>query len=347
MTWYHNNWRYRKKITIQNANVDSNLTDFPLYVYINADSDIGDEARADGYDIRFALLDGTELPYERETWTGGGGSAVTADIWVETDPTAASSTDIYIYYGNTDAVDGEDKNNVWDANFQAVWHLNNTLTDSTGNGYTLTASGGGVTSVTGKIANGYEFDDASSEYAYKNSAPAATPSTYETLAYKHDTASSGVMVCVVDKDVDTEYQHVALVDVGSGQNCWAGVSSGVEKDATTSNTYSINTWHYCVGTFTNSTLREAYLDADIANKGTNVDAQTPVNQDRVAIGGLITATPVAYFDGVLDEIRISDSVRSEAYIKFVWANINEGDNELTWASEEFYPRRASIMGGVF
>lgn len=77
-------WQFRKKITISNTNVGSDLAAFPLLVKITADSDMS-TALSTGYDIRFAGSDGTTLlPYERETWSGGGGSAVTAIFWVQT-----------------------------------------------------------------------------------------------------------------------------------------------------------------------------------------------------------------------------------------------------------------------
>ncbi len=117
----------RKKITIQTANVDTDLTNFPLYVYVNADSDIAD-SNADGYDIRFTQSDGsTLLKYERESWTGGSGSNVTADFWVKSavaDGAGESATDIYIYYRTTDTADGEDATNVWDADYIGVYHMN-------------------------------------------------------------------------------------------------------------------------------------------------------------------------------------------------------------------------------
>ncbi|GAG26647.1 unnamed protein product, partial [marine sediment metagenome] len=133
-------WGFRKEITIQDAYVDSNLRDFPIYVYINADADFH-EALATGYDIRFTQSDGTTLlKYERENWTGGDGGAGTGHFWVKVPSILASGgATIYCYYGKADAEDGEDAVNVWDANFKAVYHLKD-LNDSTGV-YALTASG--------------------------------------------------------------------------------------------------------------------------------------------------------------------------------------------------------------
>src|ERR1700722_16020854 len=72
-------WNYRKQITISHTNVgSSDLTNFPLLVKINNDSDLV-SALSNGQDIRFTEGDGTSLlSYERESWSGGNGNPVTA-----------------------------------------------------------------------------------------------------------------------------------------------------------------------------------------------------------------------------------------------------------------------------
>ena len=54
-------WSFRKRIDIQTAYLDANLTDFQLYVPITADADIGGECLATGHDIRFTAADGTTV----------------------------------------------------------------------------------------------------------------------------------------------------------------------------------------------------------------------------------------------------------------------------------------------
>jgi len=109
-------WTYRKEITIQHAHVDGNLTDFPVYVPIVADGDIGGHVFDDvnGFDIRFTLSDGqTLLKYEREYFNVAAGDA-TAYYWVKVPSILAlSGAVIYIYYNDGDGtVDGEDAENV-------------------------------------------------------------------------------------------------------------------------------------------------------------------------------------------------------------------------------------------
>ena len=130
-------WGFRKKIDIQDTYVDSNLSDFPVYVKIDADADFH-EARSDGYDIRFTEDDGeTLLKYRRLYWTGGNGSAATAHFWVKV-PSILSSggATIYCYYGKSDASDGEDAANTYNSAYKAAWDCDDssgTITDSLGN----------------------------------------------------------------------------------------------------------------------------------------------------------------------------------------------------------------------
>jgi hypothetical protein len=158
---YVTGYAKRKKITVDHTNVDSDLTDFPLLVKITDDAEIGAVAHATGQNIRFTSSDGiTLLKYERESFSVTGGEA-TGIFWVKV-PTISGSanTDIYIYYDNSSAVDGEDAENVW-VDFRQVNHLQESASgpflDSTSNNVDGTASGG-LTSVAGTIGNAIDLD---------------------------------------------------------------------------------------------------------------------------------------------------------------------------------------------
>ena len=49
--WYDSSWLYRKKITINSANVTANLVDFPVLVSLASDSDLASDAQANGDDV--------------------------------------------------------------------------------------------------------------------------------------------------------------------------------------------------------------------------------------------------------------------------------------------------------
>jgi hypothetical protein len=135
----------RKKITISNTNVISDLTNFPVMVKFTSDADIGGLARSDGYDIRFTSSDGaTLLNYERELFSISSGNA-SGTFWVCV-PTVASAspTDIYIYFGKADASSDTSTRTFWDGDYSNIYHFGeygDGLNDSSANGNHLTNNG--------------------------------------------------------------------------------------------------------------------------------------------------------------------------------------------------------------
>lgn len=149
---YLSGYTKRKKITISNTNVISDLTNFPVMVKFTNDSDIGGVARSDGYDVRFTSSDGTTLlDYERELFSISSGNA-SGIFWVCV-PTVASaaSTDIYMYFGKADASTDVSVTTFWDADYSNIYHFGEAgsgLNDSSANGNHLT--NGGLTISGGK-----------------------------------------------------------------------------------------------------------------------------------------------------------------------------------------------------
>ncbi len=90
-------WLYRKEITISHPDVGTaDLNDFPLYVKIDGDADMA-AALSNGHDVRFTTADGSALlDYERESWSGGDGTPLTATFWVKV-PTISYSQNTTIY----------------------------------------------------------------------------------------------------------------------------------------------------------------------------------------------------------------------------------------------------------
>ena len=96
-------WNYRKShiITHPTGGLTNYQTKIRVYRTTGIDSGdtvyIGDKCLADYGDIRFINSAGTELDYWMETNAGS-----YADFWVEID-SIETSTNIYIYYGNSSA----------------------------------------------------------------------------------------------------------------------------------------------------------------------------------------------------------------------------------------------------
>lgn len=162
------NWQYRKKITVDYTKVSGDLTHFPVYLKITDDSSIGSHALSNGYDIRFVAADETTiLDYERVTFSISGGLC-NAVFWIRIPALSSTvNTDFYIYYGNSNAYDGQYHIGVWSEGgsnyYKGVWHLNQTPTgiageilDSSASSNNATAVGS-PTSVNGITGNALSF----------------------------------------------------------------------------------------------------------------------------------------------------------------------------------------------
>jgi hypothetical protein len=150
--WYSTDWNFRKEIAIDHTKIDSDLVSFPFYISLDSDTELATDTQVDGDDILFTDLNGHKLSHEIEYFDPGTGRL---DVHIKI-PELSSSTDtkMYVYYRNDDTASQQNVSDVWSNNYTAVWHLSST-TDSTGNGYTLNSTTGGVIEESGGMLSGY------------------------------------------------------------------------------------------------------------------------------------------------------------------------------------------------
>ncbi len=343
-------WSYRKEITISHVNVGSApLSNFPLLVKIAADSDMS-AALSSGYDIRFTTSDGTTLlSYERESWSGGGGSAAAGIFWVKV-PTIsnASDTAIYAYYGNSSAVDGQNATDVWDPNYDGVWHLGFSLTaDSTSNANNGT-NNGAATTTDGQIYGGGDFSPGTISVSNNVSTTDFTISTW----FKVNGASGfGTFIAKESGPLNRNFwlgESGGAGGYGSPGAVDLLYSSGGTGDAGkayTSSTYDDNTWHLAESTYDGTNIR-IYIDGALS---TTVAAPTPDTPNASTTFGVDTPDMDRYL-GELNEIHVSSIPRPANWINFEYCNemsttsshcsVPTGgyaSNEITFASQAIPP----------
>jgi len=316
--WYDTSWSYRKKITINHTKVpNTNQTNFPVLIN-RTDTDWTDTANGghDGGDILFTSSDGTtKLDHEIEKYVPSTGELI---AWVEVPAVSASvDTEIYIYYGYAATSDQWNVTGTWDSNFKMVQHLEETSghhMDSTENDNDSTMES--VTtqgSATGKI-NGADDFDGSNDYVQvpDHSSLDISPTITIEMWIKPDELADRVLI---------HKYHAYTMEIwndGSFGGMIYKPGGGTAKVESGEDTMSAGSWNHIVFRYEKSAG-----EAELFLNGTAVGTKTysgdiHTSDIEVFIGS--DDTPSCFFDGTIDEVRISETARSADWIKTCYNN---------------------------
>jgi len=322
--WYNDSWSYRKKITIDHTKVfNTNQSDFPVLISL-ADSDLQIHGRSDGHDILFTDSSGTiKIPYEREQYISSTGNLV---AWVKI-ASLSHMTDsvIYMYYGNSEASDQQDiTGETWGANFKGVWHSQDaavtTLADSTVNANTGAKKAiDEPAEITGKIGQAQNYDGIDDYIRINPTGTLSGSFTVSTWVKVSDAENSYTIFGTRNGDdmsFDFKLENGETIhgDIGNGTD-W------ITNEADANLSYSYNTWYQITYVITPIGYT-IYLDGNEAASGSYPE-DTPLLFDS---GHNLFIGQVGYdeelFNGVIDEVRISDIARSGDWIQTEYNNQN-------------------------
>ena len=299
------------------------LTDFPVLVRLPPSFDY-DGCQANGADLRFEGADGSLLASEIDTWNPGGESLV----WVKI-PTLAFDSVITAHYGNSnpDAVDPHD---VWDANYVSVWHLGGTglpLAESTGGGKAFTMDTGSVGYNTpGLLGGAVDFIDSAS--------------TFNSLKCEDDDNLDGLNEFTIEawtkqSFIDTTYNRFLLTkrqahnsDISFSVFAAYANSGAVvityTLDGTSVKWANQNTTPAKAGVWTHTAIVRnvqdkrllTYLNGSVAMNRTSATYEGTLwnSATGLRLGG-DTGSVNQMFNGQVDEVRISKTVRSPLWVK--------------------------------
>ena len=329
--WYDLNWNYRKKITIQKTKVSGSLTNFPVLVSLTTDSDLASHARTDGYDILFTSATQAKIPYERETYNNSTGQLV---AWVKV-PALSSSADtvIYLYYGNAGAADQQDATNVWDDNYKMVQHLSDLTTSTTkdsknSNNGTKYAANSPIETTDAKIWRAQSFNG-TTDFINTGNDPTLQISSAITVEgwFKSSVAndnwdkiaSKGNSVWSLEAKDDQGHYGFTVYD-----STWNTARAG---------TYTTGVWNYVVGTYSTSdhTIR-AYVNGVLGTTATATQI-TNYNAYNLYLGAIPDASG-NYVNGIIDEVRVSNVVRSADWIATSYNTMNDPASFYSLGAEE-------------
>ena len=324
-----NGYAYQRAITIDHTKVpNTDQTNFPIlfsgtYSYLATTSNGGNVTNVNGYDIIFASdASGTNiLPFECESYDPSTGAV---NCWVKI-PTVSHTSDtvFYMFYGNSSVTtDQSNKTAVWDSNYKGVWHLNEasgtTNYDSTVDNISASkqsasspspAAGlfGGVQSFNGStdyetIANTSAIDVGGGNHTVSVWFNANLYSNYGTLFTKEENPAGG-------SNRDYSFWINSTSD-----GWWAAGNTGGSNWSYSG--FSTGTWHYLVMARSGST-ETAYLDGSSIftqsfSGTTDSGGDVEIGADHLFSGN--------YWNGLLGELRVSNSLRSADWIATEYNN---------------------------
>ena len=348
--WWNADWGYRKWITIDHTKVIENLIDFPVLISISSDVNLSLYAQDDGDDIVITDKIGNILSHEIELFNGTSGRLV---AWVKVPYLSSTvNTELYLYYGNDTAANQENPTAVWDSNYVAVWHLNQDpgtagsggINDSTSYANHGTPEGGMTSAdqVAAKIGYGIDFDGSNDVIRIDNSAGIGHildftngPFTIEAWFYSRVfSTSKGTLVSKRDNTLDQYQFYTEATTTGNNNICFrAGGEWGYGSSA-----LSLNSWYYGTVVVDSLNWPEIYRDGLIRSWADKTGSRPFVFTHRdvdVSIGARWNVNPTTgyQFDGIIDEVRISNIIRNGSWLSTTYNNYNDPSNFYTIIDE--------------
>ncbi|MBU0756843.1 MAG: DUF2341 domain-containing protein, partial [Nanoarchaeota archaeon] len=354
--WYNSSWNKRKNITINSDLVHGNQNDFPTLIEL-FDQDLRNYTQTNGSDIVFATPTSIRLDHEIEIFNQTYNSTHAYFVgWIRLNLTESEDTVIYMYYDNPSASDQQNPTGVWDSNYQGVWHLDEQGAgeryDSSIYNWTGTPSGyEGDEKDAGKIGPADHFDgidDVIDIIGYTG----VTGTTARTISmwWKSDLAGGdanhGVLLSYGSDAAGQKYDF--RTDDSNGDSLRIEISGGYEYG---SMDVIDQQWHYLVTTFEDDGTPNAvdhllYVDGSeetVTTTGSQALNTASFSDVRIA-GSNHHATREA--DGIIDEIRISNTVRSAGWINTTYLNINNQSNFFILGPEDTY-EEYDILGSIY
>jgi hypothetical protein len=324
---------FHRTITIDHTKVpNTDENNFPVlvsgtYSFLATSANGGRVQSSKGYDIIFTTdAAGTnKLSHEIESFDPTTGKI---NFWVRVPAVShVNDTLIYMQYGNSGiTVSQEDKSGVWDSNFNGVWHLNGTplsAADSTSNGFNGRVFG--PTATTGEIDGAGNFSGLGQYIDIGNMGRRPTQGTISMWVNAPVLASFPNSFTTGDLSGGACGNGVIRFELNSGGAF--GAVTGADNAGCGSNfggsaftvSYTANIWHLIALTWDSSLNTEtAYYDGTVGQTASNTFWPTNFNDVKIGVGWDTSR----YWNGQIDEVRMSNTARSADWIAAEYINQN-------------------------
>lgn len=357
---------YKRKITINSSQVNTGPhSSFPVLIdetqtYLKYTSFGGRLQNASAYDLIFTdSTQSTILDHEIESYSSSTGRLT---AWVRI-PTLSSDTDtdIYMFYGNSNVVSSLERvSSVWDSSYQVVNHMidlsatttrNSKFNSNDANKYVAN----GPLDSSGKISQGQTYDGSYDYQTITNHADNQQGTSDFTIEFwiKPDSSGTKYSSPVYKGNGDTATQEGWLVrylqGVSDKLQFHAGTGSVNLGGMTTNSALTEDIWTHAAVTVDRDVGYRFYING-------NSDASYNIDSSAYTLGtvrdmafGRDWSSSDYFFKGILDEIRVSKTLRSAGWIKTGVNNMSATSTFYTIGSEAnstIYNTPGSIMSSI-
>lgn len=333
LLWWNPAWSYRVRVSFDAATLEAemgafeDLIDIPLAIRIEESGLDPATIQVSAADVRFVASDNqTELAYEieRRPTTDGSVFGSGAVFWVKVPSIRVGDPRNYIwlYYGNPEAMDGQQPAAVWSADYVAVWHLGERLgerRDSARDGHHLLGEGQVGAEQDGDLLLGDSVRLSPSD---------PTPLQHPPFAEPGAVATTFTVEAFINPDIDGADMMIAGMSGANGQrsfelrrladqqieflislNCTDEIKSYYQGPA------EVGRWHHIAATYDGDVMR-MYHDGVLVNEqAVIVSSKYPVcyGQAPFMLGAL--DAQALRFSGRADELRLSSRTQSPAWLR--------------------------------
>ncbi|HWC63726.1 MAG TPA: DUF2341 domain-containing protein, partial [Rhizomicrobium sp.] len=336
LAWWNGSWSYREKITINagptGAGLASDASRTAMLVRLHDGNFKFSDAKDDGSDLRFVDADDkTPLKFHIESYDGVIGMAF---VWVDIPALkAGGTTDIYVYYGNTNAPVGADSAGTYDADTALVYHFaerNAPPRDTTANANNATSPA--LSADNGLIGRDARFDGGNSIGLPASPSLAVTaggPWTWSAWV-KAAGAGNGTLYARHDGP------NGLVIGLNQGKPYVEVTANGNQSQAAAPDAVTPDAWHHIAVSASNQIT--LYVDGKPA---ATLAAAMPALNSTASLGSDNGATN---FSGEMDELEIAKTARSAGFIQAAVAGEGPNSQMVTMGQEE---ENGGLSGGYF
>lgn len=353
--------------------ISTTLANFPALVYIQDNAlkignVCGDKVQyptgngggltaGTNYDFAFTLAGSTtELNYQIDTYDQVNGILL---AWVQISSLTSTNTSLTFYFGSASPTHtAAFATSTWSSDYLAVYHFSEgsaaaTVLDATSNGRKLTQSNTTVSNDEIHVAagmpvvgGGYSFNGTSSKIIQTSGTNPDITGKFTLSAWVYYNGTSSSDNKIISDELNYGHGYKMSVKSGKIETETRTTANPAPGNLLQTGTVSSATWTYIQGEYDGTKFINFVNGTASATTGTGY-APEAGNVISLGVDYLSSSSSTNFYNGYMDEVRISNVAKSADWIKAEYYNQSNPTTFTNYSgSVSSYPTNASALTGA-